>query len=154
MAKPALQRDGNFRTVDTNEAFLLESTWTFAAGTTGAASAHTLFTVTGNCLVNIFAICDSDLTSGGAATVEVGVVGNTAALIAQTTATGIDDGEIWVSASPAVGVQALPGTFILNDGADIILTVGTTTVTGGVLDFYCTYRPLSAGASIEVTTPA
>jgi len=151
---PPLQRDANFRTVDSNEAYLLESTWTFAAGTTGATGAHTVFTVTGNCLVNVFAVCDSDLTSGGAATVEVGVAGNTAALIAQTTATGIDDGDIWVDASPAVGVEALPGTFIVNDGADIILTVGTTTVTGGSLDFYVTYRPLSAGASISVTTPA
>ena len=151
---PPLQRDANFRTVDSNEAYLLESTWTFVAGTTGATGAHTVFTVTGNCLVNVFAVCDSDLTSGGAATLEVGVTGNTAGLIAQTTATGIDDGDIWVDASPAVGVEALPSTFIVNDGADIILTVGTTTVTGGVVDFYCTYRPLSAGASISVTTPA
>jgi hypothetical protein len=151
---PPLQRDANWRTVDNNEAYVLESTWTFVAGTTGATGAHTVFTATGNCLVNVFAVCDTDLTSGGAATIEMGVAGNTASLIAQTTATDLDDGEIWVDASPAVGIEALPGMKVLNDGADIILTVGTTTVTGGAVDIYCIYRPLSAGASITVTTPA
>ena len=150
----SLDRDANRQTIQSNNAFKLESIWTFAAATTGAASAHTVFTVTGNCLVQVFGICDSDLTSGGAATIELGVSGNTAALIAQTTATGLDDGELWVDASPAVGVEALPGTFILNDGADIILTIGTTTVTGGVIDFYCIWRPLSADALISVATPA
>lgn len=154
MTKPVLQRDGNFRTIDTNEAFKLESTWTFVAATTGAVGAHTLFTATGNCLVTVFAVCDTSLTGSG--TVEVGVAGNTAALIAQTTGTDIDDGDIWVSATPGVGVQALPGTFILNDGADIILTIGTDTITAGVIDFYCLYRPLPDNNTgvITVTTPA
>jgi len=30
MTKPALQRDGNYRTIDTNEAFLLQAPWTFS----------------------------------------------------------------------------------------------------------------------------
>jgi hypothetical protein len=154
MSNGALQRDANFRTVDTNEAFLLESTWTFSPATTGSVGTHTIFTATGNCLVSVFAICDSSLTSGGVATAAVGVAGNTAGIIAQTTATDINDGDVWVNATPGVGVQALPSTFILNDGADIILTIGTDTLTGGSADFYCTYRPLSSGAVVSATTPA
>lgn len=149
----AQQIDANSRTVNSNESFLLESTWTFVEGTTGATGAHTVFTVTGNVLVTIFGICDTDL-AGATATVEVGVTGNTAGLIAQTTATDIDDGDIWVDATPAVGVEATPSTFILNDGADIILTVGTAAVTGGVIDFYCLWRPLSSDGNITVTTAA
>lgn len=150
---PPLQRDANWRTVDNNEAYVTENTWTFVTATTGATGAHTLFTVTGNCLVNVFGICDTDLT--GAATIEVGVVGNTAGLIAQVAdATGLDDGDIWVDATPAVGVEALPGVKVINDGADIILTIGTTAVTAGVVDFYCVWRPLSAGATVTATTPA
>lgn len=146
------QIDANGRTVNSNDAFKLESTWTFVTATTGAVGAHTLFTATGNVLVRVFGICDTDLTGSG--TVEVGVAGNTAGLIAQTTGTAIDDGEIWVDASPAAGIEALPGTFILNDGADIILTIATSTIDGGAIDFYCLWRPLSSGASVTVATPA
>lgn len=145
-------RDANRSIIATNEAIKLESTWTFAAATTGAVGTHTLFTAVGNCLVQVFGICDTNLTGSG--TIEVGVAGNTAALIAQTTGTDLDDGEIWVDNSPAVGVEALPSTFILNDGADIVLTIGTDTITAGVVDFYCLYRPLSSSANITVTTPA
>jgi len=147
------QIDANYRTINSNQALLLESSWTFVTATTGATGTHTLFTATGNCLVSVFGICDVDLT--GAATIEVGVAGNTAGLIAQIAdATTLDDGEIWVDATPAVGVEAIPATFVLNDGADIILTIGATAVTAGRVDFYCTYRPLSSDANITVTTPA
>lgn len=148
-----LQRDANFVPVQSNEAFVLESTWTFVEDETGDQAAHTLFTVTGNCLVNVFGICDTSL-EGANATIEVGVTGNTAGLIAQTTATDLDDGDIWIDASPAVGVEALPTPKILNDGADIILTIATADVTAGVVDFYCLFRPLSSGAKVEVATPA
>lgn len=148
----AVDRDANRVSIQSNDAGKLESTWTFAAATTGAVGAHTLFTVTGNCLVRVFGICDTDLTGSG--TIEVGVVGNTAALIAQTTGTALDDGEIWVDATPGVGVEGLPGTFIVNDGADIILTIASDTITAGVVDFYCLWRPLSSNAEVTVTTPA
>lgn len=148
------QIDANRRTITSNEAFVAESTWTFVTATTGATGAHTVFTVTGNVLVTVFGICDTDLASAGGGSVEMGVTGNTAGLIAQTTATTIDNGDIWVDASAAVGVEALPGAFILNDGNDIILTVGSAAVTGGVIDLYCLWRPLSSGSSVTVTTPA
>ena len=151
----ALDRDANHSVYASNEAFLLESTWTFAAATTGATGAHTLFTVTDNCLVSVFGVCDTTITSGGAPTFEVGVTGNTAALIAQTTAENIADGDIWVdSTDTRVGVGAVPAMQVLNDGNDIILTINTATLTGGVIDFYCLYRPLNNAAKITVTTPA
>jgi hypothetical protein len=149
------QIDDNFRTITSNEAFVAESTWTFAATTTGAVGAHTLFTVTGNVLVTVFGVCDTTLDDVGAPTIEVGVTGNTAALIAQSVAKSLADGEVWVDATMTrVGVGAVPSMQVLNDGNDIILTVGTATVASGAVDFYCLWRPLSAGSSVTVTTPA
>jgi len=149
------QIDDNGRTINSNEALKLESTWTFVAATTGAVAPHTLFTVTGNCLVSVFGICDTTLNDAGAPTIEVGVTGNTAALIAQSDAKSLADGEVWVDATMTrVGVGALPAMQVLNDGVDIILTVGTATITSGVIDFYCLWRPLSAGADVTITTPA
>ncbi len=147
------QIDANRRTINSNQAFLSKAPWTFVTATTGATGAHTLFTVTGDCMVSIFGVCNTNLT--GAATIEVGVAGNTAGLLAQIAdATNLDDGEIWVDDTPKVGVALIPATFAVNDGADIILTIGSTAVTAGQVDFYLTWRPLENDADISVTTPA
>lgn len=149
----AQHRDANYKVIGSNEAFLLESTWTFAETTTGAVGAHTLFTVTDNCLVSVFGVCDTNLA--GAATMEVGVAGNTAVLLAQiANATTLDDGDVYVDADTAVGAAQIATPFIVNDGADIILTIGSTAVTAGVVDFYCLWRPLNSSGLVEVTTPA
>lgn len=153
MADRVQQIDDNGRTINSNEACLLKSTWTFVTTTTGATGAHTLFTVTGTVLVNVFGICDTSLT--GAATFEVGTANNTAAIVAQiANATTLDDGDVYVDADTAAEVAALPSVKVINDGADIILTIGSTAVTAGVVDFYCLWRPLSSGSSVTVTTPA
>lgn len=147
------QIDANSRVVNSNEAFLLESTWTFVTGTTGATGAHTLFTVTGNVLATVFGVCDTNLT--GAATLEVGVASNTAQLLAQiANATTLDDGDVYVDADTEVGAGFIPAMQVLNDGTAIIMTIGSTAVTAGVVDFYCLWRPLSEGSSVAVTTPA
>ena len=89
-------------------------------------------------MVQVFAVCDTDL-AGATATLEVGTANNTAALIAQTTGTDIDNGDIWVDATPALEVQGLGSTYVVNDGADIVLTIATAAVSAGALDFYCLY---------------
>ena len=150
-----IDRDANRTAILSNEAFKLESTWTFVASTTGATGNHTLFTVTGNVLVSIFGVVDTTLTSGGANTIEVGVTGNTAVLIAQATGANFADGDIWVDATDTrVGAGAVPAMQIINDGFDILLKITTATLTAGVVDFYCLWRPLSSDANITVTTPA
>lgn len=149
----SLDRDANRQGIQSNQAFKCENTWTFVTATTGATGAHTLFTVTGNVIAQVFGVCDVDLT--GAATLEVGVAGNTAALLAQIAdATALDNGDNYVDATPEVGVSALPGGFIINDGADIIMTIGATAITAGAVDFYCLWRPLSSDGLVTATTPA
>ena len=148
-------RDGNSQVISSNEAFRLESTWTFLVGTTGLQTAHTVFTVTGNVLVTTFGVIDTTLDSDGAPTVAMGVTGNTAALIASTTAKNLADGEVWVdSTDTRVGVGEVPAMQVLNDGNDIILTIGSSTLKAGVIDFYCLFRPLSSDGLVTVTTPA
>ncbi len=154
-ASASIDRDANTRAITSNEAFKLESTWTFAAATTGAATSHTLFTVTGNVLVTVFGVVDTTLDSAGTPTIEVGVTGNTAALVAQGTAKNYADGDIYVDATDTrVGVGAVPAMQIINDGLDILLKITSSTLTAGVIDFYCLWSPLSSYANITVTTPA
>jgi hypothetical protein len=130
----------------------------FAGGTTnahgddgGTSDPYTLFTVTGDVVIKaIWGICNVSLT-GATATIEVGVTGNTAGLIAQETATEIDAGGVYVSATQAVGLAAAAGSgalIPLADGLDIIETVGTADVTAGQIDYYVVWAPCEPGASV------
>ncbi|KKN41202.1 hypothetical protein LCGC14_0725530 [marine sediment metagenome] len=116
----------------------------------GTNDPYTIFTVTGDVIIEaIWGICNTDLT-GASATISVGVVGRTAGLIALETATEIDDGNVYVSATQAVGVAAISNTglFAINDSLDIIETPLTANVTGGQIDYYCIWAPAEDGASI------
>jgi len=112
----------------------------------GVAGTFTMFTVTGTVLVEVFGVCQDSLTTGGgAATIELGIAGNTAALIPQTLATDLDQFEIWQDATPEANPGALDPTartFVITNGADIIMTIGTANLTAGVIDFYCFWTPL------------
>ena len=123
-------------------------TSTYVAATTGAVGAHTLFTVTGNVFVKIFGVCTVDVTGSG--TNEVGVAGNTAALIAQTTGTAIDAGEVWYSNTPVLGTTAVTNITerLIVGGADIIETIATDTLTAGSVTYYCYWTPLDSGSSV------
>ena len=133
----------------------------FAGGTTnargdndGTSDPYTLFTVTGDVLVRIFGVCTTTLL-GNSATIEVGVAGNTAGLIAQETATDIDANGIYLSATQVAGTVALatvPGPFLIVNGLDIIETIGTADITAGNIYYVCLWRPLSPGAKDVPTT--
>ncbi len=120
-----------------------------AAGS-GAVGTVALFTVTGNVAFRILAYCTEDLVSGGGGTCEVGVAGNTPGLIAQTTATAIDNGEIWYNNTPVAGVTAVTNIaqYVIANGADIILTVGTGDVTDGTITFDLYFTPLSSTGTV------
>ena len=130
----------------------LESKAYTFAGEGGAQGAINLFTVTGDVEVEIFGICKADFTSGGVATIEVGVSGNTAVLIAQTTATDLDNNEIWFDASPTTTVESINTVtgrrFIISNGQDVIMTIGTADLTAGSCTFYCRWRPLSSTGAV------
>jgi len=151
-------RDGNRVPILTLDGFMTSqvSPSAFAGGTTnargndgGTSDPLTLFTVTGDVLVRIFGVCTVSLT-GATATLQVGVASNTAALIALTTATDIDAGQIWLDSTPSVGdsLANLPGSFIIVNSANIIETVATADITAGNVYYNCLWRPLSPDGNI------
>lgn len=151
-----LRRDANRVPIQDKDGNMVYKTMTFAGGTAndpgdydGTGNPATLFTVSGTVIVRLIAICDVDL-AGASATLEVGITGSTAALIALTTATNIDAGEIWHDATPDAKIEldSVSTAKILADGQDIIQTAKTANITGGKITYYCLWRPISDGASV------
>lgn len=118
---------------------------------TGAQGAYTLFTVTGDIALSVFGICKTAVT-GASATIEVGVAGNTAILIAQTTAANLILNEIWHDTTPTTTVESVAAAtnnaFVISAGQDIIFTIATADLTAGVIDFYALWKPLSNDANL------
>ena len=122
---------------------------TFSTLTTGAVDTHDLFTVSGAIACTVIGVCRTDLAGAGA-TIEVGIVGTTAGIIAETAGTNIDEDEIWISNAPAK-------IFTLNNtnfpvravSADIKYTIKTAAVSGGVIDFYCLYSAITEDGAVQ-----
>jgi hypothetical protein len=118
---------------------------TYAAATTGATGATNLFKVTGLVNVRLMAVCSTSLAGSG--TIEAGISGATASLIAQTTGADIDEDEIWLDATPAT-YETYPSGILLN-GSDIIQTIATDTLTAGTLKYYCVWSPVSTDGNVS-----
>ena len=119
----------------------------------GAVGVNDLFIVTGAVQVMVIAACTEDLTEALAtATIEVGIAGNTAGLIAQTNADTVDVGEIWRDNTPAdMEVMTGFGGAFIGGGEDIILTVGGgagRNVNGGIIEFVCFWTPLTTDGNV------
>lgn len=153
---PVPKDDNNLPIVDERFAVQSEKLITFAGGTTNAIGDHdgtndpfTIFSVTGTVAMKIVGIVETTLV--GAATLEVGVAGNTAALIAQVAnATGLAAGEIYHDNSPDSSlelVSVMPEKIVAN-GLDVIGTVGTANITAGAIRFLCFWYPLSKDGNV------
>ncbi len=120
-----------------------------------AGAATTLFAVTGDVLVLILGIVKTSLTTSDAITLEVGVSGNTDALMPRRAdATDLDAGETWQFAGNPTATPVRWNTSLtpsdgwaLYNGEDIILTP-TGTFTAGSIDFYLLWKPLSVGSNV------
>ena len=124
-------------------------TITFDGGAgSGAVGTVAVGTVTGRILLqHLAAFCSTDL-AGASATIELGVAGNTAELIAQATATNLDANEFWSAATPETG--AAPALVDKLVALNIILTVGTANVTAGVIEISGFWLPLSVDGNLAV----
>ena len=124
-------------------------TFTGAAGA-GDVGLVTVFTLSGlSYCVKCLIWCTSDLISAGGGSVSLGSTANVVGLIAATTATTIDTGEMWLTNAPGVGTIAVPS--VMSNafwGSTISIDVTVAAVTGGVLNFYLEYIPISAGATV------
>jgi Fe-S cluster biogenesis protein NfuA len=145
-----LDRDGNYQTIGAGLPFLASKRITFDGGTAngigndgGTQDPFTIFDVTGDVMLYVFGVCKTTLV--GAATIEVGVTGNTAVLIPQVAdATSIAVNEGWHDATSILAEGFTPQIHIVGGGLDVICTITTTNITAGVIDFYCQWRPLSS----------
>lgn len=142
----SFMRDANGVPI-TNMGLIVSKAITYVAATTGATGGTTLFTVTGCVAVRVFGVCG--LTFEGAATLEVGISGATAIVLAQIAdATDLATDEIYVDATPTTKVEALPAQLIIGNGQDIIQTIGSTAITAGQLTYYCLWNPLSTDGNV------
>lgn len=141
----SFSRDAN-RVPITTLGIVASKAITYVAATTGAVGTTTLFDVTGVVAVRVFGVVSgADLTGSG--TLEVGVASGTALILAQTTGTDLDIGEIWIDNAPAL-VEALPSPLVVV--SDIIQTIGTDTITAGTITYYCVWTPLSEDGNVTV----
>jgi len=122
----------------------------------GAADDPTIFTVTGDILCRAAATITTQVTSTSNDTLELGVPGNTAALLIQDVADGtaFDAGDTWtlITAADADGAQMADEWLVVKDG-NIILTINDHDLTAGVVNFYLQYIPLSSGATVVGAAP-
>ena len=134
----------------------VEKSITFDGGTenaigdyNGTGNPFDIFTVTGEVKIKVVGICTTSL-EGATSTLEVGVTGTTAGIIAQTTGTDIDINEIWHDTSPDAGVEVATVMIenIIANGLDVIGTVGTANITAGVIKFIALWRPLSFDGNV------
>jgi len=142
----SFRRDANSVPIWT-EGLIESKLITYVAATTGKTGATTLFTVTGCVAVRVFGVCG--LTLEGAATLEVGISGATAVILAQLAdATVLATDEIYTDASPTTNVEAMPSQLIIGNGQDIIQTIGSTALTAGILTYYCLWAPISSDGNV------
>lgn len=144
---------------------LYDSTWsplrcekliTFDGGTTdawgdhdGALDGAAVFTITGTVRFRVIGVVETTLV--GAATIELGVTGTTAGLLAQVAdASGMAVNEIWHDATVDAKIEAstVMDEVIVANGLDAILTIGAANITAGAVRFLVSWYPISEGALV------
>lgn len=113
----------------------------------GVAGSINMFTVTGVVEAILVGVITTTLTSGGAATLEAGIVGQTNGFIANTAVAAMTAPNTWVDASPAL-MERLLDPAVISSGQDIVFDINVADLTAGVISFYCLWRPLSATGAV------
>jgi hypothetical protein len=127
-----------------------------ATALTTAASPFALFTVSGDIIARLWATIQNAVTSvGGTGTLAVGVAGNTAAFLPQTTADGTNfvANAVWAGDnSPTVRAEAFSAAGFnwcpVSAGSSIIATIATNSMNAGQLTFHCQWLPVSQVANV------
>lgn len=119
-------------------------TFDAAAGSGGVGTVAIASVTGGVCIHRMSVFCSTLLT--GAGTIEMGTANNTAGLIAQTTGTALDAEEFWQDATPEVEIS--PAIVDQLVSANIILTVGSATITAGVIQICIDWTPVTTDGSL------
>lgn len=121
---------------------------TYVAGTTGAVSAKTIFTVTGVVRVKLIAVGKVTITSGGTPSMIVGTAITTNGLLPTLDPTTIAVNEIWHdgTADASIELDSVMTTKIV--AQDIKETIGTATLTAGSLEYILLWQPLTSDGEV------
>lgn len=131
-----------------------KATGSMASGFGTTDSPVAMFTVTGEVAVRGWGIVTTNLSStSNTGTISLGTADSTAALIPAATADGteLQAGDVWFDSTSGTDAGALPddGSWvILADGANIVMTIGTNDITGGAIDVFCEWAPISADGNV------
>jgi hypothetical protein len=136
----------------------LTKTVTFAGATPnaigdfdGTSKTVNLFTVTGDVVIRLIAVCTTDVTHAANATIEVGI-GAGSQIIATTNLTTqeMTAREIWHDATPDSEIEAISvfKDMFITDGNDIQLDTDVANTNTGVIVFYLYWYPVSSGALV------
>lgn len=120
---------------------------TITLGTGAVPVTENLFTVTGEVSAFVYGFIDTAVLAAGALTLELGVTGNTAAIIAITAKAQLAINRFWVDTDSAVGVHAIP-TEQLISAANILHVIRDSDATAGAITYYCVYRPVSSDGAV------
>lgn len=120
------------------------------SATWNTVAAHEIATVSGQARMVILPECTEDVTDAGSGTIELGVAGGTATLVAQTTAANLDAGEYWLSTTPATNFPTTSLVDEIINNVDVGYTVGTGALTDGLIVFHIWSRPISSDAVVGV----
>lgn len=114
-------------------------------------TAFPLFYTAGEVKVIVYGV--STVTPVGAGTLEVGITGNTALVIAQIAdATGLTAGKVYVGATAKTGgftAADLPAATYLTNGQTILEKAGTADITAGNIYYVCLWLPLSKNGNVK-----
>jgi len=155
-----MRRDANRNPYDALDSFSVEkaSPGAFIGGTTNARGDHdgtsdptTLFTVTGDVLVRMYAVCTTTIV--GAGKIEVGLTGNTAEILAQVQDTStIAANDIYLDATVndvrGATFSDVPASVLAINGSDIIETLTVANLTAGELYYVCLWRPITPDGNV------
>ncbi len=122
----------------------------FTLSTATVPVTENLFDVTGEIESYVFGFVDTAPTAAGALTLELGVTGNTAALIAITAIGELDINEFWTTTTSAVGIQAVPSKFLIS-AANIVHVIRDSDATAGAITYYCVYRAISSDGAVTAS---
>lgn len=132
---------------DLNDKLLRKVTKSITLSTAAVPVTEALFAVTGEVELYVVGYIDTAVTSGGALTLEVGILGATAGLIAQTAVGNLLIDLLWIDATPAVLISK-PSEKIIANGADISHIIKTAAATAGSIIYYVWWRPLSSDGEV------
>lgn len=119
------------------------------SGGAGAIGTIDLFDVTGPVFLMLVGWCTEDLV--GAATIEAGIAGATAALLAQVAnATNVDADMAWFADNAPSDLEVIStyGGAFLGGDQTLILTIGAAEITDGELSFACFWTPLDSTGDV------